>query len=322
MFPVSAQSFRIEIRSFSDTDPKILEQIGRAGHLVLRDNGQAYLRIGESVYSCEDSPAAIKLLDACRLGLLADREINSEEKAWQALLKGTADPLQVAQKYGMQNRCTRSVILFRPLSACSYSDLRDSIPLEEPDRFFPLENGDAVLLLGMKKRSSDEVAEFVSAAAEMMESEAGISCYAGIANPAESLSRLPAAYREAEAAIETGIRHKLPGRVFDYRRQTLERLVDMIPEVKAKQLLEELLNEEASAVLNGEILETIRVFLRNDLNLSTTARELFVHRNTLIYRMEKIRKATGLDLRKFEDAAVFRILMSMKDATDSSCMNT
>ena len=75
----------------------------------------------------------------------------------------------------------------------------------------------------------------------------------------------------------------------------------------------ELVLAKRGAVLTEETLETIRVFFRNDLNLSTTARQLFIHRNTLIYRMEKIRKATGLDLRKFEDAAVFRILMSIPD---------
>ena len=56
----------------------------------------------------------------------------------------------------------------------------------------------------------------------------------------------------------------------------------------------------------------MRVFFQNDLNLSTTARQLFIHRNTLLYRMEKVRKATGLDLRKFEDAAVFRIMMNIR----------
>ena len=61
------------------------------------------------------------------------------------------------------------------------------------------------------------------------------------------------------------------------------------------------------------MLETIRVYFQNDLNLSTTARELFIHRNTLIYRMDKVRKATGLDLRKFEDAAVFRLIMNFTE---------
>ena len=313
---MSIQSFRIEIQPFSETDPKIREQIGNGDHWMVRDNGKAYLRIGETVYSCEDYPEAIKLLEAFSLGCRADYRIDSEERAWQALLKGSANPLQVAQKYGIQNRGARSVILFRPMQTCSSSDLRESIPLEDLDRIIPLENGDTVLVLSMKKRTPEEVYEFASAATETMESEAGISCYAGIGKTAETINRLAFAYREAEAAIEIGKRHKLPGHVFDYERQTLERLADLIPEEEARRFRKEILTEDASAVLNGEMLETIRVFLRNDLNLSTTAREMFVHRNTLLYRMEKIRKATGLDLRKFEDAVVFRILMSLGEPNE------
>ena len=316
MFPVSTQSFRIEIRSFSDTDPKIREQIGSGDHWMVRENGYAYLRIGESVYSCEDCPEAINLLETFSLGCMADHRINSEERAWLSLLKGSADPLQVAQKYGIQNHGARSVILLRPVQPCSFSDLRDSIPLEDSDQIIPFENGDTVLVLSMKKRTPEEVFEFASAATETMESEAGISCHAGIGKTAETINRLSSAYREAEAAIEIGKRHKLPGHVFDYERLTLERLADLIPEETARRFRKEILTEEASTVLNGEMLETIRVFLRNDLNLSTTAREMFVHRNTLLYRMEKIRKATGLDLRKFEDAVVFRILMSLGEPNE------
>ena len=57
-----------------------------------------------------------------------------------------------------------------------------------------------------------------------------------------------------------------------------------------------------------EMLETVRVFFRNDLNLTATSKQLFIHRNTLNYRLDKIRKETGLDLRSFEDAVIFRII--------------
>ncbi len=62
-----------------------------------------------------------------------------------------------------------------------------------------------------------------------------------------------------------------------------------------------------------ELLETVRVFFRNDLNLTAASRELFVHRNTLNYRLDKIRKETGLDLRSFRDAVIFQILSGIPD---------
>ena len=209
------------------------------------------------------------------------------------------------------------IILLGLLFAPAYAaEVTVNTGIEYDGTNLPFENGDTVLVLSMKKRTPEEVFEFASAATETMESEAGISCHAGIGKTAETINRLSSAYREAEAAIEIGKRHKLPGHVFDYERLTLERLADLIPEETARRFRKEILTEEASTVLNGEMLETIRVFLRNDLNLSTTAREMFVHRNTLLYRMEKIRKATGLDLRKFEDAVVFRILMSLGEPNE------
>ena len=131
--------------------------------------------------------------------------------------------------------------------------------------------------------------------------------------PADTIGGIPDSYREAGIAAETGIRHQIPGRVYTFDRQALERLADLIPEKDAAVYRRMILPTQAKKVLTDDLLETIRVFFQNDLNLSTTARQLFLHRNTLLYRMEKIRKATGLDLRRFEDAAVFRLVMCLPE---------
>ena len=60
------------------------------------------------------------------------------------------------------------------------------------------------------------------------------------------------------------------------------------------------------------MLRTIEVFFQKDLNLSDTARQLYIHRNTLVYRLDKVQRETGLDLRKFEDALTFRMLLDMR----------
>ena len=61
--------------------------------------------------------------------------------------------------------------------------------------------------------------------------------------------------------------------------------------------------------LDAETLQTIQVFFENNLNVSETSRKLFVHRNTLVYRLDKLQKSTGLDLRVFEDAITFKIAL-------------
>ena len=73
-----------------------------------------------------------------------------------------------------------------------------------------------------------------------------------------------------------------------------------------------LFNRKTAKLFNEEMLQTIEMFFRKDLNLSDTARQLFIHRNTLVYRLDKVQRQTGLDLRHFDDAVTFKILYKLK----------
>ena len=77
--------------------------------------------------------------------------------------------------------------------------------------------------------------------------------------------------------------------------------------------LKEVFGDYNPSSLDEEILTTVYQFMENDLNLSETSRQLFVHRNTLVYRLEKLQKTIGLDVRKFEDAMIFKIAMMVSD---------
>ena len=70
--------------------------------------------------------------------------------------------------------------------------------------------------------------------------------------------------------------------------------------------------------IDGDTLDTIQCFFDNNLNVSETSRRLYIHRNTLVYRLEKIKKFTGLDLREFDDAIVFKVALMVKKYLDSS----
>ena len=161
--------------------------------------------------------------------------------------------------------------------------------------------------------TEEEAAEFAAAVIETAEIETGIRAQAGIGRTTENAAGLRESFLQASAAIETGVRFRLEGPVFVYARQTAERLLSAIPPEERKRLRDELFTPETRKLMNREMTETVDVFFRNDLNLSTAARQLFIHRNTLIYRLDKIRKATGFDLRVFRDAAVFRMLMRLPE---------
>lgn len=312
MIGAMAKEIRVTVRSFPETAPEIRELLQGSAEIINAEDGFSYLCSDGMVYSCRTSPEGTELLAAIAPAGTTEITFNNEENTLCDVIQGKVDATQL-RSFGFREGTKRCVILFRLSQPTDAGTLRGLIPLEESDRIVVLENGDAVLLINMNGRTPEEVIEFAYAAAETLGSEAGLTCFAGIGRPAYTLQDIAAGFRDAEEALATGLRHRIPGNVFVYGRHTLERFADMIPEEKAEKLKKEIIPDEAEKVLTEETLETIRVFFRNDLNLSTSARQLFIHRNTLIYRMEKIRKATGLDLRKFEDAAVFRILMSIPD---------
>jgi carbohydrate diacid regulator len=82
--------------------------------------------------------------------------------------------------------------------------------------------------------------------------------------------------------------------------------------------LNEVFEEGSFESLDSETLQTIQKFFENNLNVSETSRQLYVHRNTLVYRLDKIQKITGLDLRMFDDAIIFKVAMLVKKYLDSS----
>ena len=97
--------------------------------------------------------------------------------------------------------------------------------------------------------------------------------------------------------------------VVAYSMLGIGRLIYQLPINLCKIFIEEIFGENVPDDLDEETLNTINQFFENNLNVSETSRKLFVHRNTLVYRIEKLQKSTGLDLRNFDDALTFKIAL-------------
>ena len=99
------------------------------------------------------------------------------------------------------------------------------------------------------------------------------------------------------------------GVVHTYREFMLVRMLEDVPENKLEEYLSILLEGDAKELLkDGDMVNTAEEFLENSLNVSETSRNLYMHRNTLMYRLDKIERVTGLNLRKFSDAVTFRLI--------------
>ena len=134
----------------------------------------------------------------------------------------------------------------------------------------------------------------------------------GIGEEKHALSQLWESYAEARRAMEVGHIFNVASSIHVFRRLMLERFLMEVPHDESMYYHNLLFNRRNAKLFNEEMLQTIEMFFRKDLNLSDTARQLFIHRNTLVYRLDKVLRQTGLDLRHFDDAVTFKILYELK----------
>lgn len=116
-------------------------------------------------------------------------------------------------------------------------------------------------------------------------------------------------YKEAKSALEVGRIFYTEKNIIPYNNLGIGRLIYQLPLPLCKMFMREVFGENLPDTFDDETITTINKFFENSLNISETARQLYVHRNTLVYRLEKLQKSTGLDIRVFDDALTFKIAM-------------
>ena len=144
---------------------------------------------------------------------------------------------------------------------------------------------------------------------DMLNTEAMTSAWVSYSNVADDIMELSDAYKEARTALEVGKIFYADKNVFGYNRLGIGRLIYQLPIPLCKMFIKEIFDGKSPDDFDEETLTTINKFFENSLNVSETSRQLYIHRNTLVYRLDKLQKYTGLDLRVFEDAITFKIAL-------------
>ena len=155
----------------------------------------------------------------------------------------------------------------------------------------------------------DELVQLAAAVENTFLMETGRPVYIGISEPRAELCLISEAYEEARDAINIGRVYHGAGSIFFYHRLLLERFLNELPADSSARYSATIFNRQTAKLFNDEMLHTIETFFENSLNLSETARKLYIHRNTLVYRLEKVQRTIGLDLRSFDDAVTFKMMM-------------
>ena len=130
--------------------------------------------------------------------------------------------------------------------------------------------------------------------------------YGTIVNEIKEVSR---SYKEAKMAMDVGKIFYPENSVVAYNRLGIGRLIYQLPIPLCKMFIKEIFEGRSPDEFDDETLMTINKFFENSLNVSETSRQLYIHRNTLVYRLDKLQKSTNLDLRVFEDAITFKIAL-------------
>lgn len=168
------------------------------------------------------------------------------------------------------------------------------------------DNRVAVVHFADGEQSAYEFGEFLRGS---LYEELGVRASIGIGCEVASFAEIARSYLQAVTAVRVSAIFHNVGEVHSYREYLLVKLLEDLPKSRMQEYLEQFRAESAEEIFEDEeMVETAEAFLESSLNVSETSRNLFMHRNTLMYRLDKIERVTGLNIRKFSDAVTFRIL--------------
>lgn len=198
-----------------------------------------------------------------------------------------------------------------PADEAVFSILKSLFPDQMGTFVFPVtETLTAVIQTISKSESNSEHLTLIaSSVVDTLNTEALISVKVAYSVPLHHLSELSEAYQKGHLALKIGQLFSSEQSIFSYDELGIGRLIYQLPEETCIEFLNEVFKNQVPETLDPELISTINRFFLNNLNIAETARQLHMHRNTLIYRLEQVQKRTGLDLRNFEDAMIFKVAL-------------
>lgn len=155
----------------------------------------------------------------------------------------------------------------------------------------------------------EEVEQVANMMKDMLNSEAMATVRISYGTIVSEIKQVSKSYKEAKMALDVGKIFYAEKRIIAYNTLGIGRLIYQLPIPLCKMFIKEIFGGKSPDDFDEETLVTIDKFFENSLNVSETSRQLYIHRNTLVYRLDKLQKSTGLDLRVFEDAITFKIAL-------------
>ena len=221
-----------------------------------------------------------------------------------------------ARELHFNSDVTRVCMLIKILSKTDVSAIdiiQNLFPDKSKDFVININESEITLVKEISETTeSKDLEKLASSIVDTLSSEFYVHSVVGIGTAVTGIKDLARSFKEAQVALEVGKVFDTDRNIINYDNLGIARLIYQLPTTLCDMFLQEVFKRGSIETLDQETLFTIQKFFENNLNVSETSRKLFVHRNTLVYRLEKIKKLTGLDLREFEDAIVFKVALMVK----------
>ena len=219
------------------------------------------------------------------------------------------------------NRVVFLINIITATDISSFEIIQNLFPDKNKDFVFSVTEKDIVLVKELRNNADvKNLEKLARSISDTLSGEFFTRVNVGIGGPVTGIKELARSFKEAQMAIEVGKVFDTDKSIISYSNLGIARLIYHLPTTLCDTFLKEVFKKGSVDNLDHETLFTIQKFFDNNLNVSETSRKLFVHRNTLVYRLDKIKKLTGLDLREFEDAIVFKIALMVQKYLSTDLM--
>ena len=307
------------LTGFRDSDsPDVQTDLGRL-YKVTADEDLIYILLIQGEGETFETTGKLAV---CQVETLISSHSRKSDRnlVMQDILLGRFSSSEIfarAKKLHIYTGIRRAVLLVKtPDSAGEpvLETIRNIFGSRNRDYIGSLDENTAVIVHELKdSEDSDDIESIACLLVDMLNTEVMIKARVSYSNVYGDISKLPDSYKEAVTAYDIGRIFYAGSNVFGYAHLGIGRLLYQLPVEVCEMFIQEILGDESLNSLDEETLNIIRTFFENNLNLSETSRKLYVHRNTLVYRLDKLEKKYGLDIKTFEDALTFKLAMLVTD---------
>ncbi len=226
-----------------------------------------------------------------------------------------------ARELRFNNEVSRVILLIRVLDhndISVFDVVQNLFPDKKKDFVISINESDIALVKEVRANvESTDLEKLARSILDSLSTELYAHAVVGIGKTVSSMKELAHSFKEAQVALEVGKVFDTEKTIISFNNLGIARLIYQLPTTLCDMFLREVFKRGSIESLDQETLFTIQKFFENNLNVSETSRKLFVHRNTLVYRLEKIKKLMGLDLREFDDAITFKVALMVKKYLDA-----